>query len=250
MSNNTTIKSGSLILSFDDRNFEGWVKAIPLFDKYNAHATFFVSGAIDEEAIPPLKELAAHGHSIGLHGLRHANADIAIAEQGADRYYEEEIVPQLNAAEKAGIKITSFAYPNCRRTDESDNLLLSRAFSHVRGGLGLAPYDPEGTKQEGRGLISTDDRAFFPASELPTRRRLDTILLGDAYHVALDDILSAIRRAAEKNEVLVLASHNIAPEATHINLRTSWLEAILQEAQTNNLPVLGFDEVGSWKFEV
>jgi len=37
-----------LILSFDDRNFDDWIDAMPIFEKYGAHATFFVSGEIDE----------------------------------------------------------------------------------------------------------------------------------------------------------------------------------------------------------
>ena len=52
---------GLLLLRFDDRNFDGWEKALPLFEKTGAHATFFINGAIDgtpENFRAPMRELA------------------------------------------------------------------------------------------------------------------------------------------------------------------------------------------------
>ena len=108
---------GTLVLSFDDRNFDDWEKALPLFDKYDAHVTFFVSGVMDGDAVKRLKTLRAHGHSIGLHGLHHANADAAVAKKGAEKYFADDIAPQLDRLRVAWIPVTSFAYPNCRFTD-------------------------------------------------------------------------------------------------------------------------------------
>ena len=68
---------GAIVLSFDDRNLADWEKAIPLFDKYGAHATFFCTGKIEGDAARVLKKLRDHGHSIGLHGLNHLNANEA-----------------------------------------------------------------------------------------------------------------------------------------------------------------------------
>ena len=106
---------GILLLSFDDRNFVGWEGALPLFARTGAHATFFVSGSIDAGAVATMRRLAAAGHSVGLHGLTHADADQAIAESSPEEYYRAEILPQWEAAHAAGLCITSFAYPNCRR---------------------------------------------------------------------------------------------------------------------------------------
>ena len=38
------LTNGALAISFDDRNLVDWARAIPLFDKYGAHATFFFTG--------------------------------------------------------------------------------------------------------------------------------------------------------------------------------------------------------------
>ena len=75
---------GILLLSFDDRNFLGWENALPIFAQTDAHATFFVSGSIDAEAVATMRRLCAEGHSVGLHGLTHANADQAIAESSPE----------------------------------------------------------------------------------------------------------------------------------------------------------------------
>ncbi len=236
--------SGILVLSFDDRNFDGWEKAIPLFAKHGAHATFFVSGEINNAAVRTMKKLSAAGHSVGLHGQTHANADTAIAAMGAEKYWAEEIRPQADRAYWAYLPVTSFAYPNCRRTNESDELFYSKGYDRVRGGVkGATPYDPEGEKQADRKPLAANEAVFVPASELPKRRRLDTITVGEAYRTDIGEILACIRRAAERKEVLVVTSHDIAPDAKAIHMKTEWLEKMLALARELNLPVLGFDEL-------
>lgn len=238
------LTNGALIISFDDRNLADWERAIPLFDKYDAHATFFFTGRCEGDAARVLKKLSEHGHSIGLHGLKHLNADVAVAEKGGAAYWAGEISPQLDGCRSAGITVTSFAYPNCRRTDETDELFRTNGFRHVRGGQkGVAPYDPKGVKQEGLKPIHTVDRAFFPVSELKTRFRLDTAIAGEAYHTDIEDILKCIRRCAERNEAFVLTSHGIHPDAKGINMKTEWLERILATASECGVQCLGFDEL-------
>jgi len=237
-------KTGLLVLSFDDRNFNDWVKALPIFEKHGAHATFFVCGPIDGEAVRVMKRLSEAGHSVGLHGLRHANADKAVAAKGADLYYKEEIEPQLEVCRAANIPIKSFAYPNCRRSDESDELFQKKGFAHVRGGHnGVAPYDPKGEKQAGLMPIHTVDRAFIPAEKAKGQFRLDTVIAGEAYHTDIDDILKCIRRAAERKEVFVLTSHGILPDAKGISMKTEWLESIHATAKKCGVRAVGFDEL-------
>jgi len=238
------VGKGALLLSFDDRNFGDWLKAMPLFEKYGAHATFFVFGAIDDEAIRVMKTLSEAGHSVGLHGFKHANADEALAAIGAERYYKMEIEPQIKACRLAHVPVRTFAYPNCRRTDETDALFKAKGFARIRGGLkGVTPFDPKGEKQKGLKPVHTVDRAFFPYAELKTRFRLDTALAGEAYHTDIEDILKCVRRCAERNEVFVLTSHGIHPGAKGISMKTEWLERILQTAKECGVAVLGFDEL-------
>ncbi|MBO4618841.1 MAG: polysaccharide deacetylase family protein [Victivallales bacterium] len=234
---------GILLLSFDDRNFAGWEAALPIFARTNAHATFFVSGPIDDEALSAMRRLADAGHSVGLHGLNHQNADEAIAASSPEEYYQAEVLPQLAPARDAGLRITSFAYPNCRRTPESDQLFFSHGFAFVRGGLGLTPFDPEGRLAEAWKPLANNPRTAFPASELPRHRLLNTLIIGEAYNTHIDDLLNCLRRIAERNEVLVVTSHDIAPDAKSIHMKTAWLEALLATATELDIAVLGFNEL-------
>ena len=237
-------RRGVMLLSFDDQNFDGWIAALPVFEKYGAHATFFVSGAIDDTVVRKMKTLTAKGHAIGLHGLDHRNAPEAIGQLGEEGYYAADIEVPKRKCDVAYVYVTSFAYPNCRFDDRSDALFFRKGFAHVRGGIkGLRPYDPNGEKKGTLKPLVTDERMFFPASELPKRRRLDTVLLGEAYNTDIADYLACIRRAAERDEVLVLASHNIAPNARGINMKTEWLEALLAEAQKCGMKVISYNEL-------
>lgn len=235
---------GALVLSFDDRNFAGWEKAEPIFAKYGARATFFVSGPIDNAAVKTMKFLSERGHSVGLHGLCHADADKEIEAKGAEKYYAEDITPQADNCRVCYVPVHSFAYPNCRRTDEADRLFYKKGFARVRGGVkGATPFDPKGEKQADRKPLVTNDDIFVPAAELPKRRRLDTIIMGEAYHTDINEILACIRRAAQRREVITITSHDIAPDAKFIHMKTEWLEKMLALAKEIGLPVLGFDEL-------
>ncbi len=235
---------GVLVLSFDDRNFADWLAALPLFAKFGGHATFFVSGEIDAEAQQAMKRLSEAGHSVGLHGLRHLNADEALASMGAERYWKEEIEPQLCVCRVGYIPVTSFAYPNCRRSDETDAVFREHGFRHVRGGFsGVAPYDPDGTRRTQLPPIHTVDRVFLPSEGLGDRFRIDTAIAGESYHTDIEDILACIRRCAERNEAFVLTSHGIHPDAHHIHMKTEWLERILATAEECGIAVVGFDEL-------
>ena len=234
---------GTVLLSFDDRNFDGWTAALPVFDKYRAHATFFVYGPIDGKAIRTMKLLASKGHSVGLHGLRHRNADKALIDMGEEQYWKDEIESQLNTCRMLDIPITSFAYPNCRRTDATDALFFSKGFRYVRGSTGLTPHDPKGLKQEGRKPLSVCDGAFFPASEILSNRLLRTSLIGANYHTDTNDLVRCIERAHERDEVLVLTSHDISEKPSGIGMPVSWLELILSKTDELGMAVVGYDEL-------
>ena len=116
--------TGKLFLCFDDRNFNGWESSIPLFTKYKAHATFFISGPIDDRAITCMRRLKDAGHSLGLHGLKHRRAPEALRELGPERYLSEEVLPQIAAARNAGFNIRNWAYPYSTRTAATDTALM------------------------------------------------------------------------------------------------------------------------------
>ncbi len=238
-----TADSGVLLLAFDDRNFGDWERAMPLFEKYGAHASFFMNGGLDPKTLEIVRKLSAAGHTIGSHGLRHMNVPDALDKMSAEEWWTREVAPLKRQMDAAKIPLKAFAYPNNRRTDASDAALLTR-FARLRAGVpGVRPFDPAGKKQAGQKPLITEERLFFPAKDLSAHRVIGGIVVGEAYHIDIEEVLSCIRRAGERKEVFLLTSHGIAPNAKHIHMKTEWLERILAEAQKAGLRILGFDEL-------
>ena len=50
-------------------------------------------------------------------------------------------------------------------------------------------------------------------------------------------------RCAERKEAFILTSHGIAPNAKAINMKTEWLERILQTAKACDVAVVRFDDL-------
>ena len=82
-----------------------------------------------------MKKLQSAGHSIGLHSLHHRNAVPLPAKWSRKEYFEKEVKPQLEICRKAGINVKGFAYPNNRRSAETDEELFKH-FDYLRAGLG------------------------------------------------------------------------------------------------------------------
>ena len=237
------VRPGVLVLAFDDRRFADWEKAMPLFAKYDAHATFFISGEIGADVIGSVKRLVRAGHSVGLHGQHHLDAPEAIREKGYAWYRSSEINHPRRQLQVSLLRTFAFAYPNNARTDETDKALL-QDFRRLRAGVpGAAPYDPEGKKQSGRIPLHENDALFFPVDELRGRRVISGAIIGEAYHTRIDEVLKCLERAAKNREVVEFTSHGISPDAKRINMKTEWLEAILAKAQELGLEVLSFDEL-------
>lgn len=235
--------TGVLVLGFDDRHFTDWERAIPVFAKYGAHATFFVCGEFTPDAVGTARKLIRSGHSIGLHGQHHANVPETVARKGWPGYFAAEIDTVRRQCDAANIPVRNFAYPNHRRDEETDAPLLKR-FDRLRGGLkGVRPYDPKGLHRAELKPLATDDRIFIPVAELPSRRFLPSVLLGECYNTDIEDVVACIRRAGARKEALVFASHGIHPDAHGIHMKTEWLERILSAAREAGVAVLGYDEI-------
>ena len=67
---------GILCLTFDDSHFDDWEEVMPLFEKYNARATFFARGELTPRYVAGMRRLSEAGHSIGLHGRLQVRAPV------------------------------------------------------------------------------------------------------------------------------------------------------------------------------
>ena len=236
-------RHGVLALSFDDRNMPDWERAFPLFEKHGAAATFFVCGEIGPDEIGFARRALSMGHEVGLHGLKHRNANEAVAKLGRDGYWDAEVEPQLSAFRKAGVSIRSFAYPNCRRNAATDAVFAAHGFTRVRGtpdGVRSPnPYDPKGEKLDKWRPVATSDTVFAPVARQLTSQLIGNVIMGESYHTDIEDIVRAMRRAGERAETLSIVSHGIKPNAKGISMKTEWLERMLSEVNDCGVVVRG-----------
>ena len=224
-----TEQRGAVCFTFDDYHGENWLKADPLFKKYDAHASFFVVGEITPEKAEVMKKLRDAGHTVGLHTLHHRDAIPFIHEQGGDKYLTEEVKPQLDACRKYGLVIRSFAYPNNRHDDDSDRLLFPY-FDHFRAGNGPAR-----------------ETLYYPMKNLPEKCWLGGTGIGSYYKSELPVLKQKLEHAAQSGSLLVFFSHNIGPadQIGRVDMPIDWLDELLACAKSLNLRIIGFDELNT-----
>ncbi|MCX6993314.1 MAG: polysaccharide deacetylase family protein [Kiritimatiellaeota bacterium] len=228
-----------VVLTFDDTFITQWLAAQPIFAKYNAHVTFFVTtfDKLDATQLAGLQELKIAGHAIGCHGLRHLKAVDTMRQSSAKEYLSIEIEPALALMHAAGIEPTCFAYPSSQRNVETDTA-LAQYFRHLRAGTGVAPDQ----------TLPRTEAIFTPVNDVLTR----LCLIGAGIDYAgpqadqdkpLEYIFAALDRAAQRNEVIVFYAHNISDEVRGNHISPAVLEKILAHAVTAGLAFYTYDDL-------
>jgi peptidoglycan/xylan/chitin deacetylase (PgdA/CDA1 family) len=235
---------GTLCLTFDDRSFDNWLAAIPLFREYGARASFFANGKLDGRALDALKRLYDAGHTVGPHTMHHLNAPDVVKRDGFDAYWEKEIAPQMEAFASVGIVPRAMAYPNNRRDDASDAGFVKRGIVRLRAGVrGARPYDPRGLKKTKIVPFPKLDAMYFDREYVRTNALMSAVGIGSAYRTDIDDLCAGLRRAAARGETVVFFSHDIAENPNVISMRIDWLKKILSTARAEGMDILGFDDL-------
>ena len=231
------VDRGGVVMTFDDRNFDDWVSAIPLFDRFGVNATFFISGKIDEQAVKAIRQLRNHGHAIGSHSVHHLNAVQYCQDHSPAVFLRNEIRPQLEEYQAAGVAPTSFAYPMSRNDTVTDETLL-KVFRHLRTGKNVTDGE----------RVCDVDAFFVPASRI--REHGCLIAKGIDYAPTrpdrnFDQIDAALTRAAENHEIIVFYAHRICetkPDGGHF-VTPEALTRIFSKAKELELPFYTFDQL-------
>jgi hypothetical protein len=201
-----TLTKGGVVLTFDDRNFGDWVSAIPLFNKFDAKATFFISGKIDVSAIDAIQQMKTHGHVIGSHSVHHLKAVEFCEERSTEEFVRLEIQPQMEEFKAAGVIPSSFAYPMSRNNSVTDEALL-KEFRHLQTGKIIKASDK----------ISEDDAFFVPATKMSEHGCLyakGIDFAGERPNRTFEQIDAALLRVARNQEIIVLYAHHISETCT------------------------------------
>jgi len=148
-------KEMALSLSFDDARLSQVDKGIPILDKYNVKATFYLVPNNMEQRLDGWKKAAKNGHDMGNHSILHpctANFDWSRGTALED-YTLAKMYTELDSASKIikkelGVEPTSFAYP-CGMTfvGRGENIksyipVVGSLFESGRLWLSEGPNDP------------------------------------------------------------------------------------------------------------
>lgn len=156
-----------IVMSFDDYYIENWHSLLPVFEKHNAKATFFVSNVykLNAKQIKLLKEIKSSGCEIASHGFKHLNAEKSFIELGVDEYVQQEVAPSIKWFDSVlNVQVKTFAYPFGARNSNTDSVLLNY-FNLVRGTfytIGRYEYVTEGVDARSLiyGLAIDDNRGY------------------------------------------------------------------------------------------
>jgi hypothetical protein len=115
-----------IALSFDDASIVEWTALRPMFQRYGARVTFFITRYARQDAARKemIRGLAADGHDIAAHSVDHLRAPSYVEEHGLTAYMRNEALPSIYLLRDDGYNVTSFAYPFGARTNELDDELL------------------------------------------------------------------------------------------------------------------------------
>ena len=226
---NPAERRGAVCFTFDDYHGANWVKADAIFKKYDAHATFFIVREITPERAEVMKTLQAAGHTVGLHSRSHRKAHPLPDGWNEDKYIANQILPQLESCKKFGIKVRSFAYPNNRRNEKTDQMLF-KYFDYLRAGWG-----------------KTQQPVYTPLADLPSKMVLAGGGIGKYYKSDLNNLKSLLDEAHKRDALIVFFSHNITPNAKSIHMPTEMLEELLKHARKLNMNIVGAEELPGLK---
>ena len=225
------VTNGILLLTFDDARYETWLPQTERFERWNARATFFYDKEITPEAAESMKQLRAHGHSVGVHTVSHKDAvDITPQE-----YFTSVIRPQLAQAAACGIHdIEFFAYPNNRHTEEFD-AFLSQYFTRFRAGAKIKA--PKGFH------IADFEEAYLPLDKIPSQKVMGGCGIGPYYDSTQKNLDCALEKAAHENKLITFFSHAVLPEARTVHMSEETLENMLKKAVSLGMVIAGFNEL-------
>ena len=185
-------------LTFDDASLDKWVNLLPLFQKYNVRATFFICTGCTDSPLDRSKILALSdaGNEIGSHSVHHLHLSQYITDHSIHDYYTNEILPSVQYFDSLNIPVTSFAYPYGDQNSQSDNF-LSKYFQKIRG---ICLLDPS---ENGAFLIHKN------------KILVNGSYIDRASPYKLKDFQNAILEAKSHHAVLILIGHTPDSESTY-----------------------------------
>ena len=224
-----------IAISFDDHFINEWYALRPLFQKYNAKVTFFITcgDSLTSNEILKLKQLQNDGHEIGFHGTVHGKSAELMDAFGPAKYAEIELVKGLSHMSDAGFHPTSYAHPGGNHNEQVDSVLFANGFEVLRDvaisrrvlyGIPVYTLAPKFMNW-----------IFYPFDKT---KSVDALLIDQDSGVTGQEIKDAVEKAKNTHTALMVFGHKPLynkPVNGEYGFNVSFLEIILKEAKQRDL---------------
>ncbi|TLU98319.1 polysaccharide deacetylase [Dyadobacter luticola] len=236
-------EQAGIAISFDDHFISDWHALRPLFKKYNAKVTFFITcpDSLTKEEVTQLKELESDGHEIGFHSTTHGKSTELIAAVGPAGYVERELKPGLGFMAAAGFFPKSYAHPGGNHNDQVDSVLFANGFKILRD-VGVSR----------RKLFGIQIYALAPRFmnwvyyRFDQKKSVDALFIDTDSEVTEVEMAEAIQKAKDTNTALMIFGHQplyAAPKNGQYGFNVPFLEKILREASRQKLKFYTMSEL-------
>ena len=238
-----TVGTGGMAISFDDHFINEWYALRPLFKKYDAKVTFFVTcgDSLTSDEAFKLKELRKDGHEIGFHGTLHGVSTMMIEDLGPQKYKEAELSPGIAFMKQAGFNPTSYAHPGGNHNERVDSVLLASGFKILRD-VAIA-----NRKYRGVPLYSLAPRVmnwiYYPFTK---EKNVDALLIDTDSGLTEKQIQDAVKRASDTGTALMIFGHKPlrgSPESGEYGFDIAFLEDILKAAKAHKMKYYTMSEL-------
>ncbi len=227
-------EKAGVAISFDDRFIDEWYALRPMFQKYNAKVTFYITcgDSLKQEEIRKLKELQDDGHEIGFHGTIHGKSTEMIT-LGAEQYTQMELSPGLGFMHAAGFQPTSYAHPGGNHNEQVDAVLHAKGFKILR--------DVAISRRVFMGIplyVLAPRIMNWIYYKFDQQSIVDALLIDQDSGITDAEMKDALVKAKETNTALMLFGHEplyAKPVNGEYGFNVSFLETILKEAREQNL---------------
>lgn len=238
-----TGQKGGVAISFDDHFINEWYALRPLFQKYNAKVTFFITcgDSLTRDEIVRLKQLQLDGHEIGFHGTVHGKSTEMIHAFGPQKYAETELFPGMSYLKAAGFHPTSYAHPGGDHNEKTDSVLYANGFVILRD-VAIANREFKGIP-----LYSIAPRVmrwiYYPFNK---QRDVDALLIDTSARLTGKDLEDAVQKAKDTNTALMLFGHEPLhgmPKGSEYGFDIALLENILKMVAARKLKYYTMSEL-------
>jgi peptidoglycan/xylan/chitin deacetylase (PgdA/CDA1 family) len=212
-------EKAAIAFTFDDCYIDEWYSYRSLFQKYNIHATFFITRPhlLDSSQIHKLKILASEGHEIACHGYQHKN----VLEYQSEDYINQEVVPALQKMREIGFEPAAFAYPFGASTAEMDSILLNY-FKIVR----KATYNIRDTTIDQYPEIYANSNNY---------RIVNAMGIDYNFSISPENFETGIKRALKNKEILIVYAHLMDNSNGDYTIDPEYLEKLFLICQKNQI---------------